>query len=136
MTAVPCGGCTLCCKHEIVTLHIDEGDDPSLYGDGVREGIPRRPGLAPVLKHKPNGDCFFLGDAGCTIYDKRPVICRSFDCRRAFLKIRNRFTRNQRRQMVRAGHLDMAVYRRGEELADTLFDQPDDLSAELSTIST
>ena len=33
-----------------------------------------------VLAHKPNGDCVYLGASGCTIYEKRPLMCRRFDC--------------------------------------------------------
>lgn len=121
MVTVPCNGCTLCCKREAITLLPEEGDNPEDYGDALEEGIPGHPGVALVLKHKPNGDCIFLGDGGCTIYDKRPVICRHFDCRASYLKISAQYDRNQRRRLCRSGQIDMAVYRRGRELAELNF---------------
>lgn len=36
-------------------------------------------GSRPVLARRPNGDCTFLGAAGCTLpMDVRPLICRIF----------------------------------------------------------
>jgi Fe-S-cluster containining protein len=34
-----------------------------------------------VLKSKPDGSCVYLGDQGCSIYERRPQMCRAFDCR-------------------------------------------------------
>lgn len=49
-----------------------------------------RPHLVPLrragqvlwrLPQKPNGDCQFLDrKTGCTIYEKRPAICKAYDC--------------------------------------------------------
>jgi len=33
------------------------------------------------LPKRPDGACIYLGDTGCTIYEKRPQACRAFDCR-------------------------------------------------------
>lgn len=33
------------------------------------------------LARKPNHDCIYLTDAGCSIYDRRPIVCREWDCR-------------------------------------------------------
>lgn len=36
---------------------------------------------APYLLARKHDGCSYLGEAGCTIYDKRPATCRSYDCR-------------------------------------------------------
>lgn len=49
----------------------DEGDPWSMgfYPDGSR----------PVTKRKANGDCSFLGEAGCVLpMETRPVVCRMY----------------------------------------------------------
>lgn len=33
------------------------------------------------LATRANGDCVYLCAGGCSIYDTRPNICRSYDCR-------------------------------------------------------
>ncbi len=37
-----------------------------------------------MLAHKPNGDCWYLGDGACTIHDEAPLACKRFDCREWF----------------------------------------------------
>ena len=34
-----------------------------------------------VLRRKPDGDCVFLKDGQCTVYDARPHICRTYPFR-------------------------------------------------------
>lgn len=70
---VPCGTCTECCRGDAIFLHPECGDDPSTYETEEYEG-------RLILKHKPNRDCIYL-DGGCTIHERRPVICREMDCR-------------------------------------------------------
>lgn len=62
-------------------LHPEGGDDPSKYQTiEVQNPITGKMGLA--IAHKPNGDCIYLGDEGCSIHDTAPLICQEFDCRR------------------------------------------------------
>ncbi len=73
---VPCNGCTLCCKNDAVRIlpHEDASrwqTEPHPYMDG-----------ALMLAHKPNGDCVYLGDGGCTRQDDKPQVCYEMDCRR------------------------------------------------------
>ena len=63
---VPCNGCRLCCIAQLVLLFPDRGDDPASY-QTRRLDTPKGP--VEVLDHKPNGECVYLGEAGCTIYD-------------------------------------------------------------------
>ena len=91
MSQVACGSCSACCKHQIVVL-VDE-DLPNL--DAYQyEKIETHHGTVHTLKIKPNGDCAHLGPSGCEIYEKRPYICRIYDCRKQF-KIMSRGERRQ-----------------------------------------
>ncbi len=79
MTDVPCKGCTACCRRERIILSSEHGDDPKRY-----QVVPSRKGDGEVywmLAHKPNGDCIYLTDAGCSIHGRAPYACRKFDCR-------------------------------------------------------
>jgi uncharacterized protein len=81
MTKVPCNGCTACCKGQrIILTEADKGQKyritPTRKGnDGKTQWM---------LQHKPNGDCVYLDDYGCTIHDRAPQACRDFDCRKWF----------------------------------------------------
>lgn len=108
---VPCNGCTLCCRGDAVFLHPELGDDPKSY-ETESYPHPLSGADAPILKHGDDGNCVYLGPAGCTIYDRRPVMCRAFDCRKFFMSM----DRNTRRQGVRRKLFDVAVLDRGREL--------------------
>lgn len=108
---VPCNGCTLCCRHDVILLYEEEGDDVSSY-ETEDFTVPFDGKDRPILKHTPDGGCFYLGEKGCTIYERRPAICRAFDCRKWFLK----HTRTERRIMLRAGLADKAIFDRGRDL--------------------
>ena len=72
---VPCGTCTACCETERVYMHPECGDDPTEY---LTQWIGHRIALAQA----ENGDCIYLvRGKGCTIHDRRPSMCRGFDCR-------------------------------------------------------
>ena len=77
MSDVPCNGCTACCRHQIVLL--SDKDEPNIAAYDYR-----RVGGHRALNNKPNGDCAHLGPDGCTIYEKRPFVCRTYDCRKHF----------------------------------------------------
>jgi len=72
---VPCGSCNECCRNDAIFMHPECGDDPATYETEPYEG-------RVILKHKDNGDCIYLDRAtGCTIHERRPVVCRELDCR-------------------------------------------------------
>lgn len=71
---VPCNGCTACC-HGTVMLHPALGDNPSEY---IHE---RLPGIGTMLARKGDGSCIYLEKSGCSIWERRPALCRAFDCR-------------------------------------------------------
>jgi hypothetical protein len=67
---VPCGTCRACCHHQTIVLSKDE--DPAAYDCD--------PGT-PILKRRADGACIYLDDAvGCTVYARRPMLCRVFHC--------------------------------------------------------
>lgn len=116
---VPCNGCTACCRgDQAVELNADHGDDPDLYGPENLAiqffGKSGRSGV--VLMRRPNGDCTFLRKGRCTIYEKRPAACRSFDCRR----IRAAVTRDQRRTMVQERLFTREVFAAARDRMHTL----------------
>lgn len=54
--------------------HLDQADDPT-WGQLVF----RPDGSRRVLRRKGNGDCLFLGAAGCTLHvETRPLVCRMY----------------------------------------------------------
>lgn len=69
-TTVPCGTCVECCKCLVFPAK-EKGDDPSLY-DLDEDGY---------IKQTPEGWCIYLKDGKCSVYDKRPFLCRVYDCR-------------------------------------------------------
>jgi Fe-S-cluster containining protein len=92
---VPCKGCVSCCQHEAVVLQPAKGDVVEDYLHWVLDGpVVEAAAMSlginatklPVLQRKPNGDCVYLGPKGCTIHERAPVMCRSFDCRIFYLK--------------------------------------------------
>jgi hypothetical protein len=109
---VPCGKCQLCCKTLIVPLSLEEVDS----GQYLWAWITTREGkrLGHALRRKPNGDCVYLGENGCTIHGHAPHVCQRFDCRELFLKS----DRAGRRQAVKSGKLPKALFDKGREMLE------------------
>jgi hypothetical protein len=103
---VPCRGCTLCCHRDLVRI-LPQDDITNCYV----KPHPRLRG-AFVLDHKPNGDCIYLGDGGCTCHADKPQMCREMDCRR----IARAISWTKARQMAVSGRLTMPIWRRGKDL--------------------
>ncbi|HWE49643.1 MAG TPA: YkgJ family cysteine cluster protein [Bryobacteraceae bacterium] len=115
MTEVPCGRCTECCKsNQGLFLHPEKGDVVESYRfqrTADRDGNP-----VFLLATTPEGACVYLGPAGCTIYERRPVLCRSFDCRKHYLIL----PRQDRDNLVRLGLSSRAVFNAGRARIKTL----------------
>jgi hypothetical protein len=73
-TTPDCGTCTACCRFDL--NEAKKGDDLSLF---VEQGVQNR--VRWVLPRQENGDCAYLEHAACTVYQRRPSMCRIFDCR-------------------------------------------------------
>jgi hypothetical protein len=73
---VPCAGCSACCYY--AGIPVDKKRDrkrlPHLLTERNRDG-------ELVLQRRADGACVHLGERGCTVYEHRPAVCRSFDCR-------------------------------------------------------
>src|ERR1051326_4818237 len=81
-TEVPCNGCTECCRHNsAVFLHPELGDDVASYQVRALEE-PETGRTVFLLATRQNKECIYLGPTGCKIYERRPFLCRSFDCRK------------------------------------------------------
>lgn len=105
-TFVPCNGCTLCCQGDAIRL--TEEDNPEEY---LTELHPYISG-ALMLAHKPNGDCVYLDENGCSIHDHAPSLCRSADCRSLALKY-DFTTAMKLHEMKR---IDIRVWDKGNDL--------------------
>ena len=64
---VDCGSCRACCYMAVFLTPWDTGDYLTDH-DGK------------TLKKRPDGGCVYLDEAGCSIYERRPVACRAFHC--------------------------------------------------------
>lgn len=107
---VPCNGCTLCCKGDLIRL--TENDNPEEY---LTEPHPRLPG-ALILAHKSNGDCVYLVENGCSIHGKAPELCRAADCRTIALK----YDFNTAMKLHSTGAINILVWDKGRELLEHL----------------
>lgn len=72
---VPCGSCAACCESgQVIHVEPDETETLAHLPPGV---------LGPDLALRPgeDGRCPMLVDGACAIYEHRPRICRTYDCR-------------------------------------------------------
>ena len=110
---VACGACRACCRDEIIMLF--PGDDPAAYMTrDVRS--PLDGSMVKALIQKPDGSCIYLGDAGCTIHDRAPQMCKMFDCARLYKKFMS-WPKADRRHPEIKRMLDGPVLQAGRERA-------------------
>ena len=71
-----CHGCTACCRNMRIEVSPREaqGLDTVLMG---RQGMSIS---TRTLRQSDNGDCIYLAQKGCEIYERRPAMCRVFHC--------------------------------------------------------
>ena len=72
---VPCNGCKICCYRDAIRLL--PGDNPDEYKTAPH---PYSKGML-MLDHKSNGFCIYANENGCSIHHRRPLQCRTMDCR-------------------------------------------------------
>jgi hypothetical protein len=72
----PGGACTACCHYPGIV--VDEKRDRKRLAHLVTE---RSPDGELVLQRRSDRACVHLGERGCTVYEQRPAVCRTFDCR-------------------------------------------------------
>jgi hypothetical protein len=107
---VPCGACTLCCRTLIVPLAEEEFADYDWAWITTRAGER----LGRALQRKPNGECVYLGENGCTIHGRAPHVCQRFDCRELFRKS----DRNGRRKAISSGKIPKVLFDKGREMIE------------------
>ena len=107
---VPCNGCTICCQGDAIRL---EADDKA--SDYQTEPHPYIPG-ALMLAHKPNGECVYLNERGCSIHGRAPALCRIADCRSLALCL----DYETARQLHLMGRLDIRVWQQGRKLLEAV----------------
>jgi hypothetical protein len=114
--AIPCDGCTACCKTDQVILRPEAGDDVSSYEAELISSALYPGRLMPALKRDPlTGACVYLGDTGCTIHGRAPWTCRRFHCARMF-KALGRLSRAKRDVLwARGDVLENAIVERGRD---------------------
>jgi uncharacterized protein len=80
--AVPCGDCTACCTSSYF-VHIDADEEAALAAvpDELKFAAPGQPPGSVVLGYDRRGHCPLFDGRGCTIYERRPRTCRTYDCR-------------------------------------------------------
>lgn len=114
-TEVPCNGCTECCRSgQGLFLHPELGDDVAAYE--TRMAVDTAGNRIFLLATTPKGACVYLGPTGCTIYERRPLLCRTFDCRQHYLML----PRQDRDNLVRLGLSSRAVFNAGRARLKTL----------------
>ena len=79
---VPCDGCTACCtSHQFVHIGPQETETLSHIPRELLFPAPRLPRGHMLLGYDGRGHCPMLIDNRCSIYDHRPLTCRTYDCR-------------------------------------------------------
>ena len=79
---VPCNGCTACCtSSQFVHIGPDETDALAHIPSELLVPAPRLPPGHMLLGDDERGHCPMLIDDRCSIYEHRPVTCRTYDCR-------------------------------------------------------
>lgn len=80
---VPCGECCACCStSHFVHIAPDEAATLAVVPAALLFPAPGMPPGHVVLPYDAAGRCPMLDTAGrCSIYDRRPRTCRTYDCR-------------------------------------------------------
>jgi len=79
---VACGTCTACCTSgQFVHIGPDETEALAAIGPELLFAAPGMPDGHVLMGYDDRGHCPMLGDNGCSIYDRRPRTCRTYDCR-------------------------------------------------------
>ena len=80
---VACGDCSACCStSHFVHVGPDERDALAHIPRELLFAAPGMPAGHLVLGYDDRGRCPLLDDGGrCTVYEHRPLTCRTYDCR-------------------------------------------------------
>jgi Fe-S-cluster containining protein len=79
---VPCGDCTACCtSSQFIHVGPDEHDARAHIPGELLFPAPGLPRGHSLMGYDEHGHCPMFRDNQCSIYDHRPVTCRTYDCR-------------------------------------------------------
>lgn len=80
--AVPCGTCTACCRSgHFVHIGPDEADALAHVPADLLAPAPGYPDGFRIIVLDDRGRCPMLVERGCGIWEHRPRVCRTYDCR-------------------------------------------------------
>lgn len=90
-----CSSCGLCCKNlpargaAVYMTHAEierasEKHETISQDDFQRQQILVTGSYFHVAKTKPNGDCIFLGENGCSLGEDRPLWCKIYYCEKLY----------------------------------------------------
>ena len=113
--AVPCAGCVYCCLGDAVRLL--PGDDVSTYKTEPHFALKGE----LMLAHNSDGNCVYLTEGGCGIWERRPIMCREMDCRLLTLT----FSWTEANKLNKEGMLKITVWRKGKDLLKVLRGEQD-----------
>jgi Fe-S-cluster containining protein len=77
---VPCGSCNACCRTPYLLIELQDGELGD-FPEAVRLEEETGSGNRWMLPKAEDGSCAHLIDGKCSIYQRRPKCCRSYDCR-------------------------------------------------------
>ena len=79
---VPCGECNACCRSSyFIHVRPEETQTLARIPEELLFPAPGLPEGNVLLGFDDNGHCPMLVDGQCSIYEHRPLTCRSYDCR-------------------------------------------------------
>ncbi len=79
---VACGDCAACCQSsQFIHIGPEETDALRHIPSELLFPAPMMPKGHVLMGYDERGWCPMLSEHGCTIYQHRPVTCRTFDCR-------------------------------------------------------
>ena len=79
---VPCGECSACCTtSHFVHVGPEENQTLARIPRGLLFPAPGLPAGNVLLGYDEYGRCPMLTHGRCSIYDQRPLTCRTYDCR-------------------------------------------------------
>jgi uncharacterized protein len=81
-TDVPCGECRGCCTSSYF-VHVGPGERRTLsrIPDEYLFTAPMLPAGYMLMGYDERGHCQMMIDGACSIYQDRPLTCRTYDCR-------------------------------------------------------
>lgn len=79
---MPCARCTACCRSsQFIHIAPEETETIARIPEELLFAAPGLPAGNVLLGYDEHGHCPMLAEDACSIYEHRPLTCRSYDCR-------------------------------------------------------